>query len=107
MGPVIRLAALLILITMPAAAQCYDRNILAGYLTDRGMTLHSWGLTSGGNMQELFLSDSGEWAVIQTTPTGCATIASTPDGHHGRLWAPPQGNKAIPPPRRMTPGEAL
>lgn len=89
------------------SAPCYDRDVLAGYLASRGMPLHSWGLTSGGDQHELFLAPSGEWAVVQTTPTGCATLVSTPDRHLGRLWNPPQQNRAVPRPRRMSPGEAM
>jgi hypothetical protein len=75
---------------------CTSRDYAAAYFqTEHGMTLHAWGLDVNGAMQELFLAPSGHWAVITTEPNGCATV-DTPQRLWGRLWQPPQTNKAAP-----------
>ena len=103
----LRLAAVLAILAAPAWGDCYDRDVLAGYLADRGMVLHSWGINSEGDMEELFLHpESREWAVVRTTPRRCATVVSTPDRHHDRLWEPPR-NRAVRPPRRLDEGSPL
>jgi hypothetical protein len=111
----IRIAALLCLMAAPAAAQntnCLNRDMLAGYLASEGMPLYSWGLNSEGHMEELFLGEGGDWAVVVTAPSGCARLASRPDRLRGRLWSPAPGNKLFGPPfrpesRRMVPGRDM
>lgn len=105
---VLFLAATLIVLTLfaalPVRAECYSRDVLAGYLkAEHGLSLHSWGLTDSGDMAELFLSPRGHWAVITTTPRRCATVAM-PHKERGRLWAPPKQNHALPDALALVPG---
>ena len=102
----IRLALALAVLATPAAAmRCAERDHVAAWLVqDHGLRLHSWGLTDAGDMHELFLSDAGHWAIVQTTPGGCSTVVSLPHQHRGRLWRPPSGNHAIPQGWRYEPG---
>ena len=87
------------------AAECWSRDILAAYLREaHDMRLYSWGLNSDGNMEELFLSESGQWAVVETTPLQCSRVRM-PDRDRGRLWVPPPQNELIPPGRIMSPGD--
>lgn len=100
------IAILFACISNTAWANCYDKDVLAGYLSDRyGMELKGWGLTDSGDMHELYLAPDGMWAVIATTPTRCSTLVSLPHQHFGRLVDPPRRNKAIPPARLLDNGE--
>lgn len=82
---------------------CYDRAVLMAYLSqEHGLALYSWGLTDAGNMQELFLSPTGHWAVVETTPAHCSAVVSFPHKERGRLSDPPHNDADIRP--RMTPG---
>jgi hypothetical protein len=97
-------AAALACLPMTAQAACYERDHLSAFLqVEHGLSLHSWGLTDAGDMLELFLSDTGHWATIRTTPAKCSSI-DMPHQLHGRLWVPPVGNKAIQPDRLMSRG---
>lgn len=78
-------------------APCFPRDVLAGYLRDKGLPLHAWGLTGDGNMAELFLG-GGDWVVVETTPAGCSRVTSALDKAGGRLWKP-ERNPALPPTR--------
>ena len=94
------------LITSPLAAECYKRDHIAAYLqVEHGLALHSWGLDDAGNMVELFLGAGGHWAVVQTTPTRCSSVAM-PHKARGRLSDPVPQNKINRPGPRMSPGEA-
>ena len=98
--------ALAVLLALPAAAECYKRDHLAAYLkVEHGLALHSWGLDDAGNMVELFLGAGGHWAVVQTTPTRCSSVAM-PHKARGRLSDPVPQNKINRPGLRMSPGEA-
>lgn len=100
-------AVLIACLPAAASAACYPRDHLTAFLlVEHGLTLNSWGLDDAGNMVELFLGDGGHWAVITTTPAKCSDIAM-PHKLRGRLWEPPQQNKAVPPARSLTEGEAL
>ena len=80
-----------------ASKVCYNRDHAAAYFKEKhDMELHSWGLDDDGNMMELFLSESGHWAVITTQPNKCSSLIS-PQKLWGRLWQPPRTNKAVPP----------
>jgi len=56
-------------------------------------------------MVELFLGAGGHWAVVQTTPTRCSSVAM-PHKARGRLSDPVPQNKINRPGPRMSPGEA-
>lgn len=101
-------ATLFACISSGAWANCYDRDVLAGYLADRyEMTLTGWGLTDSGDMHELYQAPNGMWAVVQTTPARCSTLASLPHQHYGRLAEPPRYNKAVPPAMLLDNGEPM
>lgn len=87
-----------------ATLDCLPRDVLAGYLRDRGLALHAWGLTSTGSMHELYLADDGNFVVVETTPRGCVRVVSALDKEGGRLWRPPRRNQLLPPPP-LVPGE--
>ena len=100
------LTAIAILTGSAAAAECYQRDHLAAYLQiEPNLKLHSWGLDDAGNMVELFLGAGGHWAVVQTTPTRCSSVAM-PHKARGRLSDPEPQNKINRPGPRMSPGEA-
>ena len=63
----------------PAASViCGQRETLAGILTDRLQEKHeSIGLTDGGMLMELFVSETGAWTLIMTSPNGAACIVAT------------------------------
>lgn len=87
-----RLALLLALLPSLAGAACppgwVDDALMADALAHRGFRLQAWGLDRLGNMQELYTLESGEWVVIATTPTHCATVISQPSEFMGRLSTP-------------------
>lgn len=89
-----RAALLLALLAGPVAAQtappCYDPEMVAGWLRDRGFHLEDWGLNAAGSMEELWLGAEG-WAVVATTPWHCASVVSLPDVPGGRLSPPMSG----------------
>ena len=102
-------AATALAILLPIAGQaqpCQDREIIVGYLSSKGMALHSWGLTSDRKMHELFLADGGNFVVAETLPTGCMKLISALDKEGGRLWRPPVQNKKVQPPN-VSNGETL
>jgi len=99
--------ALAVLIACPAYAKCFERDHLAAYLkVEHGLSLRSWGLDDAGNMVELFISGTGHWAVIETTPRRCSSVRM-PHKTWGRLSDPPVRNKAVPKARNMTEGQGL
>jgi hypothetical protein len=104
----IRLAAIVLLwATASTAAPCHDKAMLEAFLKhDHGLRLHSRGLSDAGNMLELWTGPVGHWAVVTTTPVGCASV-DMPHKLRGRLWTPPSPNHAIPPDARMNEGQGL
>jgi hypothetical protein len=38
---------------------------------ERGLSLHSWGLTGAADMQRRWLRPAGHWTVVTPTPTFC------------------------------------
>jgi hypothetical protein len=101
-------AAVTVFLSRPSqASTCWVREHVAAYLREaHGVTLHSWGLSDDGDMMELFLGDRGHWAVVTTTPRGCASVAM-PHQLRGRLWTPPRPNNALPDTRQMNRGSPL
>lgn len=87
----------LVLFATPAQAEpCWVRDHVAAFLKqEHHLSLHSWGLADNGDMMELFLDDSGHWAVVTTKPDQCSSV-SMPHKERGRLWMPPKLNKAAP-----------
>jgi hypothetical protein len=103
----IRAAAVAVSLAASPALACAERDHLAAFLESRhGLSLHSWGLSDAGDMMELFISDRGHWAVVTTTPRGCASVAM-PHKERGRLWLPPTPNSALPDAMRMNEGSPL
>ena len=95
------------LATTAHAAPCYNKPHLEAFLKqEHGLTLHSWGVNSAGNMIELWLSPNGLFALVTTTPAKCSTV-EIPADLHGRLWTPPSPNRAIPEADRMNKGDKL
>ncbi|MFC7703768.1 hypothetical protein ACFQXB_06140 [Plastorhodobacter daqingensis] len=69
-----------------AQSQCLNREHLGAFLREvHDLRLHSWGLNDRGHMEELYLNQTGHWAVVLTTPEGCTTLASFPHKERGRL----------------------
>lgn len=100
-------AIVLSILATPLAAECFNRDHLAAYLKVKyELSLRAWGLDDAGNMVELFYNDGGNWAVITTTPFRCAKVAM-PHKEGGRLADPARPNKALPPARYLSEGDAL
>lgn len=92
-----RLIFMAAMLPLPAVAQTCHRYdyALAFIKSEYQMQLMSWGMTQDGNSMELWWSDSGHFATLTTTPSGCTTVAM-PEHLHDRLRQPPQRNRAAP-----------
>lgn len=78
------------------ANPCHYKPMLEAFLKqEHSMRLHSWGINGAGSMIELWLAADGLFAVVTTTPRKCSTV-EIPADLHGRLWAAPSPNRAIP-----------
>lgn len=91
----IRAAILAAIVATPVAAQeCFERDHLSAWLqVEHDMRLVSWGLNEAGHMEELFVADSGLWAVVLTKPDHCTSFLSLPVAHYERLGPVPHSNK--------------
>jgi len=70
---------------VPARAQgtCAAYDDLAAHLDKKyGEHPVNWGLSSDGNLVEVFASDSGSWTVVVTNPRGISCIRAT-----GESWS--------------------
>ena len=87
------LTALLLAVTScsPAYAQsaCGGYDQIVEQIHNRyGETLQSGGMTSSGDMLQVFSNDqSGSWTIIITNPNGLACVVSVGDAYHVK----PQG----------------
>ena len=60
-----------------ASVVCGQRETLASILTERLQEKHeSVGLTESGMLMELFVSETGAWTLIMTSPKGAACIVA-------------------------------
>ena len=60
------------------AANCGPHaDVVAGLARNYRETVVAMGISSGGNMIEVFASDTGSWTIIFTTPDGVSCLGAS------------------------------
>ena len=82
--------------TSPASAQGIGRcglraGVVAGLERHYREAQTALGLTAKGSLIELFVSPSGSWTIIQTSPQGMSCIMAAGSRWSQRAW-PPKGS---------------